>query len=261
MMPAPSSPISITSNSTGNLKVAAGASPIKRQQEQSSEGLAAEGGASGSDRLTPLRELQLVEAYRRGGQHAREALGELLWGYQRRIYSICFRMVKNRDDASDVTQDVLLKIMEGLEGYDGRSKLSTWVIRVTINCCLSFLRREKVRSHTSLDSPAPGGTGGASFSGPRISGGMGRGACGGMGLKGREPLPGVGVEQDQVRAALVGALDSLDEESRALLVLRDLQDLDYQQLAEVFDLPLGTVKSRLFRARECLRTALEGKGL
>jgi RNA polymerase sigma-70 factor (ECF subfamily) len=60
---------------------------------------------------------------------------------------------------------------------------------------------------------------------------------------------------------LVRALNSLDEESRALLVLRDLQDLDYQQLAEVFELPLGTVKSRLFRARESLRTALEGMGL
>jgi RNA polymerase sigma-70 factor (ECF subfamily) len=94
--------------------------------------------------MTPLRELQLVDAYRQGGRHAREAMGELLWGYQRRIYSICYRMLKHPEDAGDVTQDVLLKIMEGLESYDGRSKLSTWVIRVTINCCLSFLRREKV---------------------------------------------------------------------------------------------------------------------
>lgn len=248
--------------------MAAGASPIKRRQEHSSAGPAGEGASSGSSRLTPLRELQLVESYRLGGQHAREALGELLWGYQRRIYSICYRMVKDAEDASDLTQDVLLKIMEGLEGYDGRSKLSTWVIRVTINCCLSHLRREKVRSHTSLDDasglkkelssgrPGSPGSPGSSVGGRRA------------GFRGmeetrshREHSPGRGVEQEQTRAALVRALDSLDEEARALLVLRDLQDLDYQQLAEVFDLPLGTVKSRLFRARESLRSVLEAMGL
>jgi RNA polymerase sigma-70 factor (ECF subfamily) len=206
--------------------------------------------------MTPLRELQLVDAYRQGGQHAREALGELLWGYQRRIYSICYRMLKHPEDASDVTQDVLLKIMEGLESYDGRSKLSTWVIRVTINCCLSFLRREKVRSHSSLDAHDAG-----NVSGGGVDSRTGARDHGGGGIRGREHSAGRGVEQEQNRAALVRALNSLDEESRALLVLRDLQDLDYQQLAEVFELPLGTVKSRLFRARESLRTALEGMGL
>jgi RNA polymerase sigma-70 factor (ECF subfamily) len=125
------------------------------------------------------------------------------------------------------------------------------VIRVTINCCLSFLRREKVRSHASLDAHDAGTVAGGKTASREPGGG---------GIRGREHSAGRGVEQEQNRAALVRALNSLDEESRALLVLRDLQDLDYQQLAEVFELPLGTVKSRLFRAREALRTALEGMG-
>jgi RNA polymerase sigma-70 factor (ECF subfamily) len=213
-------------------------------------------------RLTPLREMQLVEAYRLGGPSAREALSELLWSYQHRIYSICYRMLGNRDDASDLTQDALLKMMEGLEGYDGRSKLSTWVIRVAINCCLSHIRRQKLRDHASLDDGARGKTyldeGSGSgrvheHSGGHMDRSSGRG-------QGREHSPPESVEHDQTRDSLLRVFNTLDDETRAILILRDLQDLDYQQLAEVLDVPLGTVKSRLFRARESLRRALESFG-
>lgn len=214
---------------------------------------------AGPPRITPLRELQLLDAYRTGGQQAHEALSELLAAYQRRIYSICYRMVRNVEEASDLTQDALVKLLEGLKSYDGRSKLSTWVIRVTMNCCLSHLRKAKIREHESLDSGSePGfeGSGGA------------EGGPGGLGprkatLRGRELQPSEGVQQAQTRTMIVQALDSLDVDTRAILVLRDLQDLDYQQLAEVLDVPVGTVKSRLFRARATLRETMErmeGKG-
>ena len=76
----------------------------------------------------------------------------------------------------------------------------------------------------------------------------------------REPLPAQRIEQEQARSAVAEALDSLDADMRSILVLRDLQDMDYQQLAEALDIPIGTVKSRLFRARAALREAIENRG-
>jgi RNA polymerase sigma-70 factor (ECF subfamily) len=221
------------------------------------------GSAHTQGQLTPLREMQLVEAHRKGGASAHDALAELLEAYQRRIFSICARMVRNQDDAADLTQDVLIKVIEGLGSYNGRSQLSTWIIRVTMNCCLSHLRKQKLRAHESMEGLEGGKRGAITRPGTAHAGGSGvRTAEFGRrsGDQGMEPLPQQGVEQAQVRSMVLQALDSLDAETRAILVLRDLQDLDYQQLAEVFQVPVGTVKSRLFRARAALRAAIEARG-
>lgn len=188
--------------------------------------------------LTPLRELQLVEAHRRGDPGA---LTDLLKSYQKRVYGICYRMVGHREDAADLTQDALIRVLEGLPSYDGRSKLSTWVFRVTMNCCLSHLRKAKVRQAGSLDEPVDA-TGLARHQKLPDQ---------------REPAAEQRIEQEEQRAALFRALAALDPDARAMLVLRDLQDLDYQQLADVLSVPVGTVKSRLFRARAALRGAAE----
>ena len=235
----------------------AAAQPIRNAGKNKAEAHA-ETDASG--RITPLRELQLLELHRAGGPGAQAALGELVRGYQRRIYSICLRMVRNRDDASELTQDALIKVIEGLPGYSGQSKLSTWVIRVTMNCCLSHLRKQKLRHHESLDSPARGESGATSSdpAGGHASGALRMGFSGVSG--GREPMPSRRIEQEQDRETLLTALEGLDDEMRAILVLRDLQDLDYQQLSDVLDVPIGTVKSRLFRARAALRHAIEATG-
>lgn len=191
--------------------------------------------ASAPDRspigLTPLREQQLVAAYRDGDQGA---LTELLRAYQHRVYAICYRMVP-REDALDLTQDALVRVMEGLSSYDGRSRLSTWIIRVTMNCCLSHLRKQRIRRHASLDDEA--GPGERPDSG--------------------EPSPVERVQLSEMRAMLLRAMQRLDPALRAVLVLRDLQELDYQQIATVLGTPVGTVKSRLFRARTALRRAAE----
>jgi len=206
-------------------------------------------GDAGSPILTPLHELQLLEEYKAGGEHSQDALAELIRGYQRRVYSICFRMVNHRDDAAELTQDVLIKIIEGLSSYNGQSKLSTWVIRVAMNCCLSHLRKRKLRSHESLHQ---------GFDAGRERGGQDKGrlAGGGQGSAG-EHLPPQNVQLSQLRALVVEGLNRLDADSRAILVLRDVQELDYQQLADVLEVPIGTVKSRLFRARAALREVIE----
>ena len=188
-------------------------------------------------RRTPLGELQLVEAHRRGES---EATAELLGAYQRRIYAVCYRMVRNPDDADDLTQDALVKVLEGLDTYHGRSQLSTWIIRVTMNCCLSHLRKQKLRRHASLDELGSAGE-------PARALGPVQG----------ELSPLARVEQAERQALLLRQLRGLDPQMRAVLVLRDMQDLDYAQIGEVMEVPVGTVKSRLFRARAALRAAAE----
>lgn len=242
-----------------------------RRISQSAAARAGSGLSSSASRITPLRELQLVETYRKGGAASHDALRQLVESYQRRIYTVCYRMVRHRDDASDLTQDVLMKLIESLDSYNGQSKLSTWVIRVAMNACLSHLRRQKVRETKPLDT-AGGAVG--SHGGWRGGGADARNINAAHGLdeseqeshkgprtrparSGQELLPHEDVELSQRNAIVADALSELDPETRALLVLRDVQDLDYQQLAEVLEIPLGTVKSRLFRARDALRQAIE----
>jgi RNA polymerase sigma-70 factor (ECF subfamily) len=190
--------------------------------------------------LTPLRELQLVQAHRRGDA---DAMSELLRSYERRIYSVCYRMVRDEHDARDLAQDAMVKLLQGLDSYDGRAKLSTWVIRISLNCCLSHLRKQRLRRHGSIDRDWPQGAGG-----PVLAAGAGR-----------ELLATGGVERTEMQNILSRALGSLDPQMRAVLVLRDMQDLEYSQIAGVLDIPVGTVKSRLFRARMALRTAVEAQ--
>ena len=191
--------------------------------------------------LTPLREMQLLELHRDGESDATE---ELLSGYQHRIYGVCYRMLHDAESARDLTQEAMIKILQGLDSFDGRSKLSTWIIRVAMNCCLSHLRREKIRRHASLDlSIGDGLTLGQSLSDE-------------SGQK-REHFDFSSVERDEGRAILERSLQALDADSRAILVLRDVQELEYQQISEILDLPMGTVKSRLFRARAALREKLD----
>jgi RNA polymerase sigma-70 factor (ECF subfamily) len=201
-----------------------------------------------AQRLTPLREQQLVSAAQEGDA---EALAALLRAYQRRIYGVCARMVGRRDEAGDLTQEALIKVIEGLHSYDGRARFSTWLIRVTMNVCITHLRRERLRRHRSLgavERVGPGAAGPEHWPAP------------GPAADPREPGGLSRVQQAETRARLLEALDSIDADMRSILVLRDLQQLEYQQIAEVFDIPIGTVKSRLFRAREALRDALESRG-
>lgn len=174
-----------------------------------------------------------------------DAWGDLIERYQHRVFAICMKMVRDRELASDLTQDAFIKVIKGLDSFDERARLSTWVYRVTVNVCLSKLRSEKLRRHASLDAMAAGG--------PQQEG---RGELGFA--QGREPAASSGIEHHEERARMMAALDSLSDEHRAILILRDGRDLEYEQIAEVLEIPIGTVRSRLFRARAALRQSLEG---
>lgn len=183
--------------------------------------------------------MALLAAYRDGDPGA---LADLLRGYQRRIFAVCVRMLRNEEEARDLTQDTLLRLIERIDTYDGRAALSTWIIRIAMNLCFSHLRKRKLRNHASLDQS----TSAADTSTPAL-----------RLVDDREPGAETRVQLDETRGRLLNAVERLEPDMRAVLVLRDLQDLDYQQIADVLDLPIGTVKSRLFRAREALRSRLE----
>ncbi|MBL9032766.1 MAG: sigma-70 family RNA polymerase sigma factor [Phycisphaerae bacterium] len=195
------------------------------------------------------REQVLVRAIQRG-EGASPASGarpgtaaawaELLARYQDRLFGVCFRMVGDREKAADLTQDAMVKIIEGLDSYDGRAKLSTWMIRVTMNVCLSRLRSDRLRRHASLEAMAEG-----------------RREDRFPDLGAREQSGPAGVERNEARRIVAEALLRIAPDQRAILVLRDSRGLDYDQIAEVLEVPVGTVKSRLFRARTALREAIE----
>lgn len=190
-------------------------------------------------------DLDLVERIRRSDP---AAWSTLVSRYQHRLFSVCLRMVHSRELAADLTQDAFVKIIQGMDTFDGRSKLSTWMIRITMNVCLSKLRSEKLRRHASLDAIQEGAS--------KAGGAPGR-------PRGFEQTkePGVGerVEHDEERAVVLAALRELDPEQRAVLILCDSQGQSYDQIAEVMQVAVGTIKSRLFRARTALREAVEAK--
>ncbi|MFA6046041.1 MAG: sigma-70 family RNA polymerase sigma factor [Phycisphaerales bacterium] len=202
----------------------------------------------GKERFRPddSLDLALVEQIRRGEPAGWTAI---IARYQNRLFSVCLRMVHNREMAADLTQDSFVKIIQGIGSFDGRSKLSTWMIRITMNVCLSKLRSEKLRRHASLDA-IQDGTG----SGGRSEPGRARGFEQSKELGAEES-----VEADEEKALVLAALRELDPEQRAVLILCDSQGQSYDQIAEVMNVAVGTIKSRLFRARTALREAVEAK--
>lgn len=197
--------------------------------------------------IEDARDAQLFERARKGEA---AAWTEFVHRYQDRLFAVCLRIVHDREMAADLTQDSFVKIIKGVEKYDGRSKLSTWLIRITMNVCLSKLRAEKLRRHASLDAPG-GGSGGAE-DGENDQG------LGSRIRQYRELSALESVERDEEQGLLLAALRRLDDEQRTILLLRDGHGLEYDQIAEMLGIAVGTVKSRLFRARAALRSEVEG---
>lgn len=168
-----------------------------------------------------------------------EATTELIRAYQGRVFALCRHMLDSREDAADVTQEVLIKVVTRLDTFDGRSALGTWVYRIATNACLTQLRRQRSRRLTT-------GLGGEEAEKNRSESALDA-----------EPEGIKRVERDEDVSILRLALRSLSEEARALLVLRDGRGLDYASIGVILGLAQGTVKSRLFRARKALREAME----
>jgi RNA polymerase sigma-70 factor (ECF subfamily) len=186
----------------------------------------------------------LTEAARNGDS---KALDQLLRQHYDRVFAACRRMTGNDADAADATQEALIAIVRGLPRFDGRSRLSTWVYRIAVNAAIDEQRRRRRRPHVILDSWAPSSASEGSADGGRREAGTAAGSP-----------PDGEIEQVADRLDVDAALLRLPVEFRAPVVLRDLCGLDYAEIAEVLDLPAGTVRSRIWRGRAALVPMLTG---
>ena len=189
--------------------------------------------------MEPINDAALIEQIQQGD---RSALGTLLERHQQRMFNVAFRMVSNRDDAAEITQDAMLKVCEHIDGFRSDAKITTWMTRIVMNLSISLLRKRKVRDHISLESAGARSNGDDQATGLRQ-----------VLADSSEPGPAQRVETGEMLERLKSAIGRLDEDFRAVLVLRDIEQMDYQQIAEALELKVGTVKSRLFRARLALR--------
>lgn len=193
--------------------------------------------------MDSITDATLIEQIQQGD---RSALGTLLQRHQQRLYNVALRMVSNRDDAAEVTQDAMLKVCEHIDGFRSDAQITTWMTRIVMNQSISLLRKRKVRNHISLESVGPSSNGDDQATSLRQY----------LADSG-EPGPEDRVETGEMLEYLKQAIARLDDDFRAVLVLRDIEQMDYQQIAEVLELKVGTVKSRLFRARLALRQEVQ----
>jgi RNA polymerase sigma-70 factor (ECF subfamily) len=169
---------------------------------------------------------------------------EIVQQYHRRIYNICYRFSGSPDDASDLTQEVFIKIYRTLGTFDGsRAAFMTWVTTVTRNLLVDHFRKGKYDRVTESLEAAPGG--------------QEDGLTLVEQLQDQSISPERRVQRLQVQKVVHEALQKLSPELREALILRDLQDMDYKEIAQVLKIPEGTVKSRINRGRTELARLLQ----
>jgi RNA polymerase sigma-70 factor (ECF subfamily) len=187
---------------------------------------------------------RLVEEAK-GGSMA--AFDELIRLFQTRIFNLAYRMVNNREDAGDLTQEIFVKLYRSLDKFRGQSRFSTWLYAVAANHCRSGLRKSRrigFFESRSLDEPLDAAENDARHALEPVDPGA---------------SPATSLEHRELGERIGAVVAGLPEELRAVLVLRDMQGLEYEELARVLDCSLGTVKSRLWRARFRVKNELERK--
>jgi len=173
------------------------------------------------------------------------AMSRLIVKYQDRIYNVILKICANRDDAAELTQETFVKVIEKINTFEGKSAFYTWLFRVAVNLTLNYCKRNSKFVTTSLDVPA----------GPEFDGAKQR--LGAFLADKSASEPAVLAQNKEIGEILFRALAQLDEQHRAVVVLRDIEDMSYAAIAEVLGIELGTVKSRLSRARAKLREVLK----
>lgn len=177
------------------------------------------------------RDALLVERCRAGDEEAWEAL---VRQHQERVFALISRMTGDPDRVEDIAQEVFLKAFRSLRSFRGGSRFYTWLYRITVNTVLNTLRSQGRRQETSLD------------------------AMGGLEVKVDANMePAEATVRLELARRVREAIDQLEEPYRVIVHLRELEDLSYEEIAEVVELPVGTVKSRLFRARHQLKGLLQ----
>lgn len=164
------------------------------------------------------------------------AFGQLIENYERFVFNVVYRMLPNCEDAKDVSQEVFLKAFRYLGKFDGKASFSTWLYRIAVNTSIDQLRKRKGQETISMDKEMERNEGT---------------------LKKEYVDHAPGVEEQVIAkesmAEIKNAIEKLSSEHRVMITLRDLEGMSYAEIAEITETSLGTVKSRLARARKSLR--------
>ncbi len=181
----------------------------------------------------------IVERIQNGDQ---AAFRELFDRYHRRALAVAIGVVKNEHDARDVIQDAFVKVHKNIDKFEGSSSFYTWLYRIVMNQCIDHIRKGKRRKHVDFDEQVQREEESSSSLGA-TSGAL-------------DANPSRAVLNRELGAAIQDALEQLPEHHRAVIVLREIEGLTYEQIAEVLDVPKGTIMSRLFHARRKMQEAL-----
>jgi len=163
-----------------------------------------------------------------------EAFGEIVRRWERRIFALTYGMLGREEDARDATQETFLAAFRNLRGFRGEAKVSSWLHRIAVNQCISRQRRSKIRSESALDDAQEN-----SFATPLSY------------------SPAHVAEGRQETLAVRRAINSLPIELRQVVVMKEFEELTFREIADALDLPLSTVKSRLYTAMKQLQLRLQ----
>ncbi|MDY7229963.1 RNA polymerase sigma factor [Hyalangium rubrum] len=191
-------------------------------------------GAGGAAADAPSERV-LLSRLRRGDPDAFEVL---VREHQDRVYDFCVRMLGDREEAHDLVQEIFVSIHQNLGKFREDAKLSTWIFRISKNQCINRLKYLKRRGRGRSDEYGEVGE-------DVLSGAIGA-----------PPTPDAALESSRERARVQWAISQLEPDARMLVALRDIEGLSYEEIIEITELPEGTVKSRLHRAREKLADLL-----
>ena len=189
--------------------------------------------------MTREQEAAIVRKVLGGDANAFETL---VLEYEKNVYNIALRMTGNSEDAADMTQEALIKAYNSLQSFRGDSKFSVWLYRIVSNVCLDFLRSKNRRPTVSLSVEDDDGEDAQ------------------LDVADESQSPELLLDRKLTRDSVRRGLDSLPPDYRQILLLREIQGLSYDEIAQALSLEVGTVKSRIFRARKRLCTFLIDDG-
>jgi RNA polymerase sigma-70 factor, ECF subfamily len=180
---------------------------------------------------------ELIKDFLQGNE---EAFEELVGHYEKKVFSLCFHYAGNQEDALDLAQETFIRIYRFLPQFRFDAAFSTWVYRLTVNTCLDFLRKQKQSRAFSLDAPLQ-----------TEDGDLSRELADDL-----KYSPGEELAKKELRAEIRTALFQLPAEQRMPIILKEFQEMSYEEIARVLKIPVGTVRSRISRGRLKLKTIL-----
>jgi len=183
-----------------------------------------------------LEDRRLIKQARAGDQKAFE---KLLTKYRNLVYHVMMRMVRNPQEAEDLCQEAFIKAFGALASFNEEFAFSTWLMKIATNNCIDFLRKKKLRTY-SIDEPIQ-------YKEEKVQ----------VELPDREPSPERQMLDEERSKMINDAIQSLPPRYRHVIVLRHKEEKSYEEIAELLKLPLGTVKARIFRAREMLNKKMK----